>query len=168
MGTEPPFQKSSKPVVPTAGTGFFCTCGHPFRAPHESVARASFQNSLRVVGGFHPGSEFPSCMDYQQRNYKATSSFSWDQFLCITFAQLTYGESLPSSQVPRHARRYPTPRLTSEWLYTGCPLASPTPHRAEPSPLRRGHEVGTPALHDRSGAKRNERAFNLSDTHSRV
>jgi hypothetical protein len=40
-----------------------------------------------------PRYEFNQCVSRYQRNYKVRSFSCWDQFLCMSFAQLTYRES---------------------------------------------------------------------------
>jgi len=41
-----------------------------------------------------PRYEFNQCVNRYQGNYKVRSFSCWDQFLCMSFAQLTYRESL--------------------------------------------------------------------------
>ena len=43
---------------------------------------------------FLPRYEFQKCVERYQGNYKLISFSCWDQFLCLSFAQLTYRESL--------------------------------------------------------------------------
>ena len=43
---------------------------------------------------FLPQYEFRKCVECYQGNYYAKSFSCWDQFLCMSFAQLTYRESL--------------------------------------------------------------------------
>jgi transposase len=43
---------------------------------------------------FLPLAEFRQCVKHHQGDYKTQSFSSWDQFLCLAFAQLTYRESL--------------------------------------------------------------------------
>jgi hypothetical protein len=43
---------------------------------------------------FLPSQEFRRCVDRYNGNYKLQRFSCWDQFLCMTFAQLTYRESL--------------------------------------------------------------------------
>jgi Transposase DDE domain/Domain of unknown function (DUF4372) len=47
---------------------------------------------------FLPRYEFQKCVDRYQGNYKLISFSCWDQFLCMSFAQLTYRESLRDIQ----------------------------------------------------------------------
>ncbi len=43
---------------------------------------------------FLPYYEFRKCVERYQGNYYVKSFSCWDQFLCMSFAQLTYRESL--------------------------------------------------------------------------
>ena len=43
---------------------------------------------------FLPIKQFRKCIDHYQGNYYVKSFSCWDQFLCMSFAQLTYRESL--------------------------------------------------------------------------
>ena len=43
---------------------------------------------------FLPSYEFNKCVIRYQGNYKVQTFSCWDQFLCMSFAQLTYRESL--------------------------------------------------------------------------
>ncbi|GAG18452.1 unnamed protein product, partial [marine sediment metagenome] len=43
---------------------------------------------------FLPIKQFRKCVDHYQGNYYVKSFSCWDQFLCMSFAQLTYRESL--------------------------------------------------------------------------
>jgi len=43
---------------------------------------------------FLPKHEFRKCVEHYQGNYYVKSFSCWDQFLCMSFAQLTYRESL--------------------------------------------------------------------------
>jgi hypothetical protein len=45
-----------------------------------------------------PRYEFQKCVERYQGNYKLISFSCWDQFLCMSFAQLTYRESLRDIQ----------------------------------------------------------------------
>jgi hypothetical protein len=47
---------------------------------------------------FLPRYEFQKCVERYQGNYKLISFSCWDQFLCMSFAQLTYRESLRDIQ----------------------------------------------------------------------
>lgn len=47
---------------------------------------------------FLPRFEFQKCVERYQGNYKLISFSCWDQFLCMSFAQLTYRESLRDIQ----------------------------------------------------------------------
>ena len=47
---------------------------------------------------FLPQYEFQKCVDRYQGSYKIMSFSCWDQFLCMSFAQLTYRESLRDIQ----------------------------------------------------------------------
>jgi hypothetical protein len=44
-----------------------------------------------------PSHEFRKCVQRYRRNHRIRSFSSWDQFLCMTFAQLTFRESLRDS-----------------------------------------------------------------------
>src|SRR3989339_66586 len=46
------------------------------------------------VMAFLPRRKFQECVENYQGNYKMKSFSCWDQYLCMTFAQLTYRESL--------------------------------------------------------------------------
>src|SRR5512135_2268497 len=47
---------------------------------------------------FLPQYEFQKCVERYQGNYKIQSFSCWSQFLCMSFAQLTYRESLRDIQ----------------------------------------------------------------------
>lgn len=44
--------------------------------------------------GFVPRYEFDKCVQRYHGNYKSTRFSCWDQYLTMSFAQLTYRESL--------------------------------------------------------------------------
>jgi len=48
---------------------------------------------------FLPSYEFRKCVESYQGHYRVKSFSCWDQYLCITFAQLTYRESLRDIEV---------------------------------------------------------------------
>src|SRR6202049_5289774 len=46
------------------------------------------------VMDFFPLTDFRRCVERYRGDYKVQSFSCWDQFLCLSFAQLTYRESL--------------------------------------------------------------------------
>jgi len=54
---------------------------------------------------FLPTKQFRKCVERYQGNYGIKSFSCWDQFLCMTFAQLTYRESLRDIETCMRALR---------------------------------------------------------------
>ena len=58
----------------------------------------------QLTDWIHP-EQFRRCVDRYQGNYKVHGFPCWDQFLAMTFAQLTYRESLADIEVCLRSRQ---------------------------------------------------------------